>query len=76
MVYIIEYLLKFASNVCVDRIWDLEPFKKLEGEYLMGKGTLRKVRGNKLVVSCLFFFVQVLESGMCYICMLQTILIG
>ena len=48
MVYITEYLPKFASNIHVDRIWDLEPFKKLDGEYLMGKGTLRKVRGNKL----------------------------
>ena len=48
MVYIIEYLLKFALNIHVDHILNLEPFKKLEGEYLMGKGTLRKVRGNKL----------------------------
>ena len=48
MVYITKYLPNFASNIHVDRIWNLEPFKKLEGEYLMGKGTLRKVRGNKL----------------------------
>ena len=27
MVYITEYLPKFASNIHVDRIWDLEPFK-------------------------------------------------
>ena len=47
MVYIIEYIPKFASNIRVDCIWDLEPFKKLEGEYLMGKGTLRKVKGPR-----------------------------
>ena len=47
MVYITEYLPKFASNIRVDRIWDLEPFKKLEGEYLIGKGTLRKVKGAR-----------------------------
>lgn len=48
MVYITEYLPKFASNIHVDRIWDLDPFKKFKGEYLMGKGRLRKVTGNKL----------------------------
>ena len=47
MVYITKYLSKFASNIHVDRIWDLEPYKKLEGEYLMGKGTLRKVKGSR-----------------------------
>ena len=46
MVYITKYLPKFASNIYVDHIWDLEPCKQLEGEYLMGKGRLRKVRGN------------------------------
>lgn len=46
MVYISEYLPKFATNIHVDRIWDPNSIKKFEGEYLMGKGRLRKVRGK------------------------------
>ena len=48
MVYITKYLSKLASKIHVDHIWDPDPIKKFEEEYLMGKGILRKVRGNKL----------------------------
>ena len=46
MVYISEYLPKFAANIHVDHIWDPNSIKFFEGEYLMGKGRLRKVRGT------------------------------
>lgn len=46
MVYISEYLPKFTAKIHVDHIWDPNPINKFEGEYLMGKGRLRKVRGN------------------------------
>ena len=48
MVYIVEYLpwLTFI-NMELDRcIGDPNSTKKLEGEYLMGKGKSRKVKGN------------------------------
>ena len=44
MVYITQYLPKFAAKIHVDRIWDPNSIKKFKGEYLMGKGRLRKVR--------------------------------
>ena len=52
MVYISEYLPKFAADIHVDHIWDPNSNEKFEGEYLTGKGRLRRVRGNYK-----FFFV-------------------
>ena len=46
IVYISEYFLKFVANIHVDHIWDPNSNEKFEGEYLMGKGRLRRVRGN------------------------------
>ena len=48
MVYIIEYLpgLAFIKMELDRRIGDPKSTKKFEGEYLMGKGRLRKVKGN------------------------------
>ena len=46
MVYISEYLPKFAGKIHVDHIWDPNSINEFEGEYLMGKGRLRKVRGK------------------------------
>ena len=46
MVYISEYLPKFATKIHVDHIWDLNSINKFKGEYLMGKGRSRKVRGK------------------------------
>ena len=43
MVYITQYL----PNL-VDSIWDLDSTKKFKGEYLVGNGSYRKVKGNKL----------------------------
>ena len=53
MVYISEYLPNFSTNIHVDRIWDPNSINKFEGEYLRGKGRLRRVRGNYKF----FFFV-------------------
>ena len=46
MVYISEYLPKFAAGIHVDRIWDPNCNDKFKGEYLTGKGRLRRVRGT------------------------------
>ena len=46
MVYISDYLPKFVAKIHVDRIWDPNSINKFEGEYLMGKGRSRKVRGK------------------------------
>jgi hypothetical protein len=48
MVYIIEYLpgLAFIKMELDRRIGDPNSTKKSEGEYLMGKGRSRKVKGN------------------------------
>ena len=48
MVYIIQYLPNLATKTNTDCIWDLDSIKKFEGEYLVGKGRFRKVKGNKL----------------------------
>ena len=46
--YIIEYLpgLAFIKMELDRRIGDPNSTKKSEGEYLMGKGRSRKVKGN------------------------------
>jgi hypothetical protein len=48
MVYISQYLPKLATQAMhvVDCIWDVNSIKKIEGEQLLGKGTMKKVRGN------------------------------
>jgi hypothetical protein len=46
MVYISQYLPKLAANMNVDRIWDVNSIKKFEGEHLLGKGRMTKVKGN------------------------------
>ena len=46
MVYISEYLPKFVAKIHVDRIWDPNSINKFKGEYLIGKGRLRKVKGK------------------------------
>lgn len=46
LVYITEYLPKFAAKIHVDRIWDPNPINKFKGEHLMGKDRLKKLRGN------------------------------
>ena len=46
MVYISQYIPKLGENMHVDCIWDVKSIKKFEGEHLLGKGRMRKVRGN------------------------------
>jgi hypothetical protein len=48
MVYISQYLPKLATQAmhAVDCIWDVNSIKKFEREKLLGKGTMKKVRGN------------------------------
>ena len=59
MVYISEYLPKFAANIHVDCIWDPNSNDKSEREYLTGKGRLRRVRGNyKLFLYSLLILIH------------------
>ena len=48
MVYISQYLPKLAVQAmhAVYCIWDVNSIKKFEGEKFLGKGTMKKVRGN------------------------------
>ena len=48
MVYISQYLPKLAAQAmhAVDCIWDVNSIKKFEREKLLGKGAMKKVRGN------------------------------
>ena len=43
-VYITQYSPKISTTISVDRIWDVNSIKKIEGEHLLGKGRMRKVR--------------------------------
>jgi hypothetical protein len=45
MVYISQCLPK-ATNMHVDRIWVVNSINFFEGENLLGKGRMRKVKGN------------------------------
>ena len=46
MVYVGQYIPKLATNMNAYRIWDVNSINKFEGEYLLEKGKMRKVRGN------------------------------
>ena len=47
LVYISHYLPKLATKIMkVPRIWDVNSINKFEGEVLVGKGRMRKVKGN------------------------------
>ena len=46
MVYISKYIPKFAEKMNVPRIWDVERINKFEGEVLVMKARVRKVKGN------------------------------
>jgi hypothetical protein len=43
MVYITQYIPKIVVSINVDHIWDVNSINKFEGEYLLGKGRMRKV---------------------------------
>ena len=45
MVYISQYITKIRKRINVlDHIWDVNSMNKFEGEHLLGKGGIRKVR--------------------------------
>lgn len=46
MVYITMYLPILVENMPVDCIWDVTSIKKYEGEHLLGKGRMAKVKNN------------------------------
>ena len=53
MVYISQYLPKLAMPTMhvVDHIWDVNSIKKFEDhEHLLGKGRMKKMRGNILII--------------------------
>jgi hypothetical protein len=53
MVYISQHLPKLATPTmhAVDRIWDVNSIKKNEDqEHLLGKGRMKKMRGNILII--------------------------
>lgn len=46
MVYISLYLPTIATNMHMARIWYVNSIKIYEGEHLLGKGRMKKVRGT------------------------------
>ena len=52
MVYISQYLpiLVVPSMDVMDCIWDVNSIKMFEGELLLGKGRIRKVRSNQIIM--------------------------
>jgi hypothetical protein len=60
MVYISQYLPKLAVPTmhAVDRIWDVNSIKKIDEdqEHLLGKGRMKKMRGNILIIHINFHF--------------------
>jgi hypothetical protein len=53
MVYICQYLPKLATPTmhAADRIWDVNSIKKFEyQEHLLGKGRMKNMRGNILII--------------------------
>jgi hypothetical protein len=50
LVCINQYLPKLATKIIkVPQIWDANSINKFEGEVLVGKGRMRKVKGNYMV---------------------------
>jgi hypothetical protein len=49
MVYISQHLPKLVAYMHVDHIWDVNSIKTFEGKHLLGKGRMRKVKGNWMV---------------------------
>jgi hypothetical protein len=50
LVYISQYLPKLATGMNVPHIWDVNSINEFEGEVLVRKGRMRKVKGNYMVV--------------------------
>jgi hypothetical protein len=57
MVHISQYLPKLATPTMhvVDRIWDVNSIKTFEyQEHLLGKGRMKKMRGNILIIVIIY----------------------
>ena len=53
LVYISQYIPKLVAPTmhAVDRIWDVNSIKKIEDqEHLLGKGRMKKMRVNILII--------------------------
>jgi hypothetical protein len=49
MMYISEYLRSTLLDINVPPIWDVDSNNKYEGEVLLGKGRMRKVKGDQTI---------------------------
>jgi hypothetical protein len=68
MVYISQYLPKLATPTmhAVDRIWDVNSIKKFEDqEHLLGKGRMKKMRGNILIIVKIYIINTYKVSFLC-----------
>ena len=65
MLYVSEYLPKLASKLNLRRICDPNSNNNFEGEYLKGKGRLRKVKGNYYLVD-VYYIVHILIAFSSY----------
>ena len=57
MVYISQYIPSIETSMHVDHIWDVNSIKTFEGEHLLGKGRIRKVKGKwRFKIHLIFYF--------------------
>ena len=78
MVYISHYLPKLAAPTmhAVDHIWDVNSIKKFEDqEHLLGKGRMKKMRGNILIIVKIYINNTYKVSFFVYMIILINILI-
>ena len=78
MVYISQYLPKLAIPTmhAVDHIWDVKSIKKFEDqEHLLGKGRMKKMRGNVLIIVKIYIHNTYKVSFFVYMIILINILI-
>jgi hypothetical protein len=75
MVYISQYLPKLRTPTmhALDHIWDVNSIKKIEDhEHLLGKGRMKKMRGNILLI----VEIYINNSYKVYFCVYMIILIN
>jgi hypothetical protein len=78
MVYISQYLPKLGVPTmhAVDRIWDVNSIKKIQDqEHLLGKGRMKKMRGNILIIVKIYINNTYKVSFFMYMIILINILI-
>jgi hypothetical protein len=54
LVYISQYIPKLAADMKVPHIWDNNFINKFEREVLSGKGRMKKMRGNILIIVIIY----------------------